>query len=258
MSPVERELFLVAAGGLAGLVGTAGGITSLVSYPALLLAGIAPLQANVANIVSVVACWPGSAVASRPELAGRGGWLRRWAVVAALGGTAGAVLLLVTSAGVFGRVVPFLVVAGALALLLQPRIAAWQGRRQGRRRAPGRGSALLLPAGVFVLSVYNGYFGAGSGVLLLALLLLTAEPDLATANALKNMVVGAAAITSAVLFAVFAHVDWTAVAPLAAGMFGGSLAGPRVARRLPSGLLRWLVALTGLALAAWLWFDPAG
>jgi len=253
VSPVERELFLAVAGALAGLVGTAGGITSLVSYPALLFAGIAPLQANVGNIVALVACWPGAAVASRPELAGRGGWLRRWGVVAALGGTAGSVLLLVTPTGVFGQVVPFLVVIGSLALLLQPRIAAWHARRE----APGRGS-LLLPVGLFALSVYNGYFGAGSGVLLLALLLLTAEPVLVSANALKNMLVGAATISSAVLFALFAHVDWAAVAPLAAGMFLGSLAGPRVARRLPPGLLRWLVALTGLALAVRLWVDPAG
>src|SRR3984957_17934311 len=115
VTPLARELFLAAAGALAGLVGTAGGITSLVSYPALLFAGVAPLQANVANIVVLVACWPGSAAASRPELAGRGAWLRRWAVVAALGGTAGSVLLLVTPAGVFGRVVPFLVAIGSLA-----------------------------------------------------------------------------------------------------------------------------------------------
>jgi uncharacterized protein len=245
VNPATRELFLVGAGALAGLVGTAGGITSLVSYPALLFAGVAPLQANVANIVALVACWPGSAAASRPELAGRGPWLRRWGVVAALGGTVGSVLLLVTPAGVFGRVVPFLVAIGSLALLFQPRIAAWQSLRA----SPGRGSALLLPCGLFILSVYNGYFGAGSGVLLLALLLLTTEPALVTANALKNMVVGAATITSAILFALFAHVDWTAVAPLAAGTFTGSLIGPRVARRLPPALLRWLVALTGLALA---------
>ena len=254
MTPLARELFLAGAGALAGLVGTAGGITSLVSYPALLLAGIAPLQANVANIVALVACWPGSALASRSELAGKRAWLRRWGVVAALGGTVGSVLLLVTPAGVFGQVVPFLVVIGSLALLLQPRIAAWQSRRADR----GRGSALVLSAGLLALSVYNGYFGAGSGVLLLALLLLTTEPSLVSANALKNMLVGAATITSAVLFALFAHVDWSAVAPLAAGTFLGSLAGPRVARRLPPGLLRWLVALTGLALAVRLWIEPAG
>src|SRR5258708_1499228 len=76
VSPVTRALFLLAAGALAGLVGTAGGITSLVSYPALLLAGVAPVQANVANLVALVASWPGSAASSQPELRVRGPWLR--------------------------------------------------------------------------------------------------------------------------------------------------------------------------------------
>jgi uncharacterized protein len=254
---VSHQLFLVGAGALAGLVGTAGGITSLVSYPALLWAGVAPLQANVANLVALVACWPGSAVASRPELHGRGPWLRRWSVVAAVGGAAGSVLLLVTPSGVFDRVVPFLVAVGSLALLLQPRIAAMPSwRATGSEDQKPRGDRFLL-GGVLALSCYNGYFGAGSGVLLLALLLLTTDPDLPTANALKNMVVGAATITSAVLFAAVAQVDWAAAVPLAAGLFAGSLIGPRVARRLPPGLLRWLVALTGLALAIRLWIVPA-
>jgi uncharacterized membrane protein YfcA len=292
VTPVSRALFLAGAGVLAGLVGTAGGITSLVSYPALLWAGVAPLQANVANIVALVACWPGSAATSRPELTGRGRWLRHWSIVAAAGGTAGSVLLLATPAGVFGRVVPFLVAAGSVVLLLQPRIAARSPRpapRAGKvpsapgadtvpsapgadtvpsapgadtvppapQAGAGRGSA-LLPCGLFALSVYNGYFGAGSGVLLLALLLLTTEPALARANALKNTLVGAATIISALLFAVLAPVDWTAVGPLAAGTFAGSLAGPWVARRMPPALLRWLVALTGLALAVRLWLSPAG
>jgi hypothetical protein len=95
-------------------------------------------------------------------------------------------------------------------------------------------------------------------VLLLALLLLTTDPLLPRANALKNMVVGAATIISAALFAVLTRVDWAVVAALALGLFAGSLIGPAVARRLPPGVLRWLVALTGLALAVRLWIDPAG
>jgi len=253
VSLVYRELFLAAAGAVAGLVGTAGGITSLVSYPALLLAGVAPLQANIANLVALVACWPGSAVASQPELRGRGGWLRRWGSVAALGGAAGSALLLVTPPGVFTRVVPFLVAAGSLALLGQP----WLAARPSWRPDAGWGR-LLLPCGLVLLSCYNGYFGAGSGVLTLALLLLTTEPRLPIANALKNMAVGAATITSAALFVLATRVDWAAVAPLALGLFVGSLAGPWVARRMPPAVLRWLVALSGLALAVHLWLDPAG
>lgn len=250
MISASGDVLLAGAGTLAGMVGTAGGITSLISYPALLWAGVPPLQANVVNIIAQ-ACWPGSAVASRPELEGKGRWLCRWAIVAAAGGTAGSVLMLSTPASLFGRAVPFLVAAGSLVLLLQPRITArlsW-GAGQG-------GGKLLLPCGLVAVSGYNGYFGAGSGVMMLTLLLLTADARIARANALKNMLVGAAAIASAALFAVLVTVNWAVLAPLAAGMLAGSTVGPRAARRLPSGLLRWLVALTGLGLAVRLWMTP--
>jgi uncharacterized membrane protein YfcA len=235
---------------LAGVVGTAGGITSLISYPALLAVGIPVLPANVTNIVSVVACWPGSAMASRPELRGKGSWLRRWVVVAGAGGAVGAGLLLSTPSGVFGDVVPFLLAFASLGLLAQPRLSVWLETHAVR------GSQLLLPCGLFCMSVYNGYFGAGSGVMVLALLMLTVDQHIARANALKNVLVGAAAAVSAVLFAFFGSVDWTAAGPLALGLFVGSLVGPSVARRMPAGLLRWLVALTGLGLAVRLWVAP--
>lgn len=249
MSPALAAVLLVAAGTVAGVVGTAGGITSLVSYPALLAVGVPPLPANVANIVALVTCWPGSALASGPELAGRGGWVWRWSWVAAAGGAAGATLLLYTPPGDFGRVVPFLVAAGSLALLAQPRLTA---RYHGRAR---HATAFLLP-GLLVVTAYGGYFGAGSGVMTLALLLFTVDQHLATANALKNMVIGAGVLVSALTLIVAGPVDWAAVAPLAAGLFAGSMIGPRVARRIPARVLRWLVALLGLALAVKLWLAP--
>jgi uncharacterized membrane protein YfcA len=147
-------------------------------------------------------------------------------------------------------VVPFLVLAGSLTLLFQPRISAWRQRRQMER------SRVLLPAGLLLLSAYNGYFGAGSGVMVLTLLLLTVDRRMARANALKNMLIGATSIVSAAVFAVFGRVDWFVVVPLAAGMLAGSAIGPLAARRMPASLLRWLIALTGLALASWLWLHP--
>src|SRR3954471_15128965 len=114
MTGIGGVVFLTAAGVLAGLVGTAGAITSLISYPALLVAGLPALAANVANIIALVACWPGAALASQPELVGQRVWLRRWIPVAALGGAAGSLLLLSTPPGVFARMVPILVAAGSL------------------------------------------------------------------------------------------------------------------------------------------------
>jgi uncharacterized protein len=237
---------IAAAGVVAGIAGTAGGITSLVSYPALLAAGVPALPANVANIVALVACWPGSALASRPELTGKGGWLRRWAWLAAIGGGLGSALLLATPAGAFDRVVPFLVAAGSLALLLQPRLSAVSRHHAGRHTA-------VLVTGVLSLSAYNGYFGAGSGVMTLTLLLLTVDEHLPNANALKNMLLGAASVTSALAFVAFGPVEWAAALPLSGGLFAGSLIGPRLARHIPARILRWVIALVGIGLAIKLW-----
>lgn len=244
-----RAIVLVGAGALAGLVGSAGGITSLVSYPALLAIGLGPRAADVANLVALTGCWPGSALASRPELAGQRRWLTRWLPVAATGSLAGTVALLTTSAGIFARVVPWLVLAGSLALVLQPRLT----RR--RRRGP---STWSLPAGLVASSVYNGYFGAGAGVMTLALLLGTVDDAIPVANALKNMVVGAAGLASLLVLVGFAPVVWSAALSLGAGMLVGSSLGPRVTRRAPSGPLRWAIAALGVALAIQLWVDPSG
>jgi uncharacterized protein len=238
------------AGMVAGLIGSAGGITSLVSYPALLAVGLPALSANFANNVALVACWPGSALASKPELHGKAAWLWRWTAVAAVGGAAGAGLLLLTPPGVFSRVVPFLVATGSLVLLFEPRLRAWRQRRASPSRT------LALPAGLLAVSVYNGYFGAGSGVMTLALLLVLVDRHLPTANALKNMLIGAGNMVSAAIFALSGSVDWSAAAPLALGMLAGSRVGPLVARRLPAAVLRWLIVLLGMVLAIDLWLHP--
>jgi uncharacterized membrane protein YfcA len=239
MTPASVVLLAV-AGVVAGIVGTGGGITSLVSYPALLAVGLAPLAADVANLVALVACWPGSALSSRRELAGSGPWLARGLPLAALGAAGGAVLLLTTPSGLFDRLVPVLVAAGSLALLLQPVLT--------RRLHARRGQVLALPL-VAAVSVYSGYFGAGAGVLLLATLLVLVDQRLPEANAVKNMLNGAATVSAAAVLVVAGPVDWAAVLPLAAGLFAGATIGPVVVRHLPATVVRVAVAALGLGLA---------
>ena len=164
------------------------------------------------------------------------------------GAATGAGLLLATPPGVFARIVPFLVGAGSLALLAQP----WLTARRQRHRLPV-GSTLV---GVAALSVYSGYFGAGSGIMLLALLLVLVDDRVPQANAGKNMLLGACAVASAVVFVLAGPVDWSAVVPLAGGLFAGSLVGPAVARRVPAFAVRWAVAALGLGLAVRLLLHP--
>ncbi len=249
MSWYEATAVLLGAGTLAGIVGTAGGITSLVSYPALLAVGIPALPANIANLVALVACWPGAALTSRREIAGTGAFMAVGIPVAAAGAAVGAALLLSTPPGTFALIVPFLVAAGSLALLVQPHLTAAAGRQMLNQRP-----LTLVPIGL--ISVYGGYFGAGSGVLLLALTLILLDPRLPQANAIKNMLVGASAVAAAAVLVVAGPVDWAAVAPLAVGAFAGSTVGPIVARRAPARLVRLTVAALGLLLAVQLWLHP--
>jgi uncharacterized protein len=248
-SVVGPLLFLVVAGVLAGALATAGGIASLVSYPALLLVGVPALPANVVNIVAFAVCGPGSALTSRRELGTVRRSLLRGLPLAAGGAVAGSLLLVFTPAAGFARVVPFLVLAGPLALVAQPWLTA---------RRPGLGSGVSAAGWVLIglVSVYAGYFGAGSGVLMLATVLLALDPRLLQANALKNTLVGVTALAATVTLVLTGPVEWAFVVPLAAGLFGGSLLGPLIARRIPPVVMRSVVVVLGVALAVELWVHP--
>lgn len=244
VAPVVQVAVLAAAGVLAGTASSAGAIGSLISYPALLAVGIPALAANVTNAVASVAIGGAASIASRPELRGTGARMLRWAVITAVGAALGAALLLLTPTAFFDWIVPFLLAGAAVVLLLQPRLA--------RHSAHPLMSAWVLPLGLFAVAVYDGYFGAGSGIMTLSLLLVSAEALLTRANALKNALLGVADVVAATAFVIAGPVYWAAVVPLGLGYLAGGAIGPSVTRRVPSDLLRVLIGSAGLGFAAWL------
>jgi uncharacterized membrane protein YfcA len=254
MSPLEALLVLV-AGVWAGAINTLVGSGSLVTFPVLLAVGYSPLTANVSNNLGVV---PGSiagAYGYRRELRGQRGRLLRFAPVSALGGIAGAVLLLALPASAFEAIVPAFVAVGVALVIAQPRI----NRRLARRRAAGgrartHGGAPALAA-TGLTGVYGGYFGAAQGVLLLAILGIAIDDDLQRVNALKVVLAGLVNFVAAVVFVLAAHIAWGAVALIAAGSAVGGTLGARVGRRLPEPALRAVIVVVGLAAIAKLLLD---
>jgi uncharacterized membrane protein YfcA len=211
-----------------------------------LAVGIGPLAANVTNAVAGVTLGIGSTLNSRAELSDPWQRLRRWTPLCVAGGTAGAGLLLLTPSTVFDWVVPFLVAGASLALLAQRRLTSWhQARPRGR-------TEVVAIVAVAAVAVYSGYFGAGAGIMILAVLLVLLEHDLARANALKNTLLTVTDAVPAVIFALAGRVVWLAALPLAVGLFAGGMVGPVVARRAPPGLLRVAIGVCGFGLAAWL------
>lgn len=243
---VTEGLALAAAGAVAGVISTVVGLASVVSYPALLAIGLPPLAANMTNTVALLFTGVGAAAGSRPELAGQAGRIRRLGTIAALGGGAGAALLLITPPQTFVRVAPVLIGAASLALLAPSR----QDRAPGPGAEPGHDErSPWLLAGVSGVAVYIGYFGAAGGIVMLALLIAMVAEPLARVNAVKNMLGAVANAVAAVAFAVFGHVDWAAAVPLAGGFLVGGWTGPALVRRIPGRVLRFGVAVCGLAVA---------
>lgn len=252
------ELWLVLAGVGAGLTGSVAGLASLVSYPALLAAGLPPLAANVSNTVALFGVTGGTMAGSRRELRGQGRRVVRLASLTALGGAGGAAVLLLTPPDTFELAVPWLVALGALLLLGRDRIRARLARRAEAPESSAGGSVEAGDPAIggrwavvaVLLGVYGGYFGAGVGIIALAALGLERVEPLPVTNAVKNIATGAANGVAAIAYAVFAPVDWSAAVLLGLGAVLGGAVGPSVVRVAPERPLRWLVGLAGLALAA--------
>ncbi|MGH3584280.1 MAG: sulfite exporter TauE/SafE family protein, partial [Mycobacterium sp.] len=179
-------------------------------------------------------------------LRGQRAALTRLIPVAVVGGAAGATLLLSIPSEGFENVVPVLLAASAVLIALPQR-----DRRDGAHRH----RPVLEGVAILVICVYGGFFGAAAGVLMLALFLRTGSESLPHANATKNVVLGIANTVAAVIFVVFAPIDWLALVPLGLGCLVGSRLGPIIVRRAPATPLRLMIAVAGMALAVKLGFD---
>ena len=261
---------------MAGAINALAGGGTLVSFPALLAVGVPALPANVTNTVALCPGYFSGTYAQRQDLAGqrtRSVWL---GVVAGVGGLAGSALLEVTPEATFREAVPYLLVLSCVLLAFQDRVRTWVRARSEARaegpaaRAPaaepGRPSpegkvdaggedrpALGLQATVFVGAVYGGFFGAGLGIMLLALLGLFLDDSLRRVNAVKQLLQLTVNVLAAVFFAVSGHVRWEVVPVMgAAGLIGGTLGG-RLVRVVNPTWLRRAVVVFGLAVAVDFW-----
>jgi len=237
----------IAAGGINAVVGSG----SLITFPTLLAFGFPAVIANVSNNVGLVSGNISGAFGYRRELAGQRGTLFGLGAFAAAGSLGGAILLLSLPASAFTLIVPVLILIACVLVIIQPWLNARMAARRDSRPAHGRP---VLAAGVLVSGAYGGYFGAAQGVLVIGLLGSFLDGDLQRINAAKNVLVTIVNATAAVVFLLFAQINWVVVLLIAAGSTAGGLLGARVGRRLPPVVLRIFVVLIGVISAAKLIF----
>ena len=212
----------------------------------LLAVGLPPVTANVSNTVGLLPGGVSGSVGYRSELREQPRLTVAVLVCASTGAVVGAVLLLLLPASVFEAVVPWLVLLSCLLVGVQPWLSGWVRRRAPADRAPRAAMSRTTTVGAVATGIYGGYFGAGAGVMMMAVLGLGLDTELRVLNALKTLSLMTGNLVASLVFVVVADLDWAAVAPLAAGSVLGGYAGAHVGRRLPAPLLRGSIVLAGL------------
>ena len=249
------QIALLAGAALAaGAVNAVAGGGSLLSFPALLAVGYPALTANVTNTVALTPGYFGGTLGYRRELLGQRARVVALGVTSAVGAVLGAYLLLISSAELFERVVPFLIFLACGLLAAQPRLARLVRERRGDHddqpatgRPGGDHHTLPLFSAQFLAAAYGAYFGAGVGIMMLAILGIFVADRLQRLNALKGLLSLLVNLIAAVAFVLFAEVSWVAVAVMAAASLLGGQLGVVLARRLNDQALRWLVIAFGVA-----------
>jgi uncharacterized membrane protein YfcA len=233
-----------AAGIVSGAINSIAFGGSFVSFPTLVWLGVPPIVANATNTAAV---WPGSLGAVwgyRRELrdtAPRMYWL---IVPSVVGAITGAVLLRVTPAALFDRLVPLLILFATLLLAVQERLQRLFNvtpEHQGKWFA----GAMLLQ---FFVSVYGGYFGAGMGVLMLAALAILGHDDIHQMNGFKNVLAVFINAVAAAYFVAAGMVILGDAVVMAVGATIGGIASAGVARRMGRKAVRRAVIVIGLAM----------
>jgi uncharacterized protein len=240
-------MVLVALAGVAaGTINTVVGSGTLITFPTLLAFGVPPVTANVSNNVGLVPGNLSGAFGYRRELAGQRSRATRLGAASLLGGTVGAVLLLVLPSSAFDAIVPVLIALGVVLVIVGPRIQRGvAARAEARGGIPDHGVWWVWPA-IAAASVYGGYFGAAQGVLYMAILGIGVSDTMQRHTATKNVLALIVNLVAALVFIAVADVDWTVAGLIALGSVIGGQIGATVGRRLSPGLMRGVIAVVGL------------
>jgi uncharacterized membrane protein YfcA len=257
MTLTEAAVLAGAAGAAGGINAVAGGGT-LISFPAAVAVGLSPLIANATNAVALTPGAIASAFAYRRELRQDRAVVRLFLPAAAGGGAVGAILLLCTPQRLFDALVPLLVLFATALLFAQNLRRTPKPAPDAAWRVPQRPFVAVLLQ--FLVGVYGGYFGAGMGIMMLAVFTRMGGANIHRMNGVKSVLGAVINAIAAITFMVAGAIDYRASVVMAIGAIIGGLVGASAARRVDPTIVRWGVVAVGLVLTAILayrrWFEP--
>jgi uncharacterized membrane protein YfcA len=233
-------LFIGLAAMTAGFVNAIAGGGTLITFPVMTAVGIPAVAANVTNTVALCPGFLGATWSQRKDLIGQERRMLFAIPAGMLGGVLGGILLLNTEEQMFRALIPFLILAAAVLLAAQDRLRVWLVKRNAQH---GTGHSSDVRAAIFlgVAAIYGGYFGAGLGVIMLAVLGLALDDTLTRLNALKLVMALVINVAAAIFFVFSGQVIWSAAGVMAGGAIVGGAIGGRFASRIAPRTLRNII-----------------
>lgn len=241
---IETILFLLGMSLLAGILNGIVGMAALTLYPVLLSVGVAPITANATNTIGLLFSGSSAVAASRHEL--KDHWHQALVITLlnTIGGVFGALILIHSSNAGF----KFIIFLAGVLILMPPKPAS--SNSSTRQHLRWLGYVLVMLVGIYV-----GYFGAGAGLLMVAVLSRLVEGPYATYNAMRNLASLVNNLVTSIMFIFSMPIAWGVLIPVCIGLFAGGFLGPVIVRLIPSRIIKTAVGIFALGLAVFLFYQ---
>lgn len=239
---LETLMLLVAVAGLAGMIDAIAGGGGLLALPAILWAGLPPVQALATNKLQGSF---GTFTASynfirRGEIDLKR--LRIPIVMTFIGSASGTLAVQRLGSDLLNQIVPTLLIAFALYFLFSPRI----GDQDAHHRISHGLFGLLVG---FALGFYDGFFGPGTGSFFAAAFVLLLGYSLRRATAGTKVLNFTSNIASLIFFALAGQVVWQVGLPMGLAQMAGAWVGSHLVIRHGTRLIRPLLVIVSLAIS---------
>lgn len=259
MTLAQMVLIFVAAL-LAGAQNSVAGGGSFILFPVLLAAGLPNIVNNIApsviaNTTNTVAVWPGSlasVVAYRAELRQTRQNLVGLILASLAGGLIGAVLLLGTSNATFNALLPFLMLIATLLFAFGNRLSKAARAHTSTLKLPPWSLTALIILMQFITAIYGGFFGAGIGIVMLAVLAVWGMTEIHEMNGIKTLLASCINGVAVLYFVIRGQVAFPDVLVMIVGAVIGGYFGARLARQVNP--LRVRQFITGVAVLLTIYF----
>ena len=241
---VDTILVLLGIGVFGGVWNAIAGGATLFTFPALMAAGLPPVVANATNYLALLPSNAAALPAYRQELKGVGKAIWPLLVISGIGAIIGSLLLMISDPQFFVVLIPFLILfATGLFTFGEPlrrSLLSIAGDSKGNK---------VIYLALLLSSIYGGYFGAGLGIILLAISQILGFSDFHTANSIKNLLATSFTILSIIIFGIGGLIAWPEAATMMAGSTLGGFLGGRYAKRVNDRHLRFVVIAFGVILS---------